>query len=99
MGVMDVDPHEIESVGLKHVLRLSFNVPIARVQKFSQIMPTPEDISAVIDVEPGHLAQRLEVRSYSYENTPISYQVIWIPPTTVPLDLSGPGSMAASQKE
>jgi DNA-binding GntR family transcriptional regulator len=98
LGIMEMDPHEIESVGMKHVLRLTFDVPIARVQKVSQTLPTPVEISAVIGVAPGHPAQRLEVRSYSYENTPTSYQAIWIPPTAVPLDLSGPGSMAASQK-
>jgi len=98
LGIMDMDPHEIESIGLKHVVRLSFNAPITRVQKFSQFLPTPENITAVIGVEPGHPAQRLDIRSYSYGNTPISYQVIWIPPTTVPLDLSGPGSMVANQK-
>lgn len=98
LGIIEMDPHEIESVGMKHVLRLTFNLPIARVQKVSQMLPTPEDMAAVIGVEPGHPSQRLEVRSYSYENTPTSYQAIWIPPTAVPLDLSGPGSMAANQK-
>jgi DNA-binding GntR family transcriptional regulator len=97
-GIMDMDPHEIESVGLKHVLRLTFDVPIGRVRKVSQILPTPEDVSAVIGVAPGHPAQCLDVRSYSYENVPTSYQAIWIPPTGVPLDLSGPDSMAAGQK-
>ena len=50
------------------------------------------DVSATRD-----RAQRLDVRSFSHGNTPISYQVIWIPPTPVPLDLSGPGSMVTNQ--
>lgn len=97
LGIMDMDPHEIESIGLKHVVRLSFNRPITRVQKCSQYLPTPEPISGVIGVDSGDRAQRLDIRSYSHGNTPISYQVIWIPPTSVPLDLSGPGSMVTNQ--
>lgn len=96
--VLDLDPHEIESVGLKHVLRLYFNVSITRVQKISQILPTPDDVTSVIGVQPGHPAQRVEIRGFAHDNQPVSYQVIWIPPTAVPLDLSGPVSMPSAVK-
>lgn len=97
MDVMDMDPHEIESVGLKHVLTLRFGIPIVRVLKTSQLLPTPKAVSNVIRVEQGHIAQRIEVRGFSHDNRPVSYQVIWIPPTDVPMDISGPVLPAAAK--
>jgi DNA-binding GntR family transcriptional regulator len=98
MGVMDMDPHEIESVGLKHVLKLRFGIPLVRVLKTSQLLPTPKAIGTVIRVEPGQVAQRIEVRGFSHENRPVSYQVVWIPPTDIPMDISGPSHFADTGK-
>lgn len=98
MGVMDMDPHEIESVGLKHVLKLRFGIPLVRVLKTSQLLPAPKEISNVIRVEPGQIAQRIEVRGFSYENRPVSYQVVWIPPTDIPMDISWSSHFADAGK-
>ena len=61
-------------------------------------VPTPDDVTPVIGVQPGHPAQRVEIRGFAHDNQPVSYQVIWIPPTAVPLDLSGPVSMPSAVK-
>ncbi len=86
--VMDITTHEIESVGLKHVMALRFHVSIMRIQKTLQTLTVPPNVAPVIQVDAGKSAHRSLITGYDIHDQPVSYQVIWMPDTDVPLDLS-----------
>jgi DNA-binding GntR family transcriptional regulator len=86
--VMNMTMHEIESVGVKHIMAMRFHVPIVRVQKTLQTLAAPRDVAFEIQVNVGKPAHRLLIVGYDIHDHPVSYQVIWMPESDIPLDLS-----------
>lgn len=86
--VMDMTTHEIERIGVKHIMAMRFHVPIVRVQKILQTLTAPLNVASVIQVNVGSPAHRLSVIGYDIHDHPVSYQVIWMPDSDIPLDIS-----------
>jgi|TARA_B100001964_G_scaffold227014_1_gene276497 DNA-binding GntR family transcriptional regulator len=86
--VMEMTTHEIESVGVKHIMAMRFHVPIVRMQKILQTLTVPPNVASVIQVTAGKPAHRLLVIGYDIHDHAVSYQVIWMPDSKIPLDLS-----------
>jgi DNA-binding GntR family transcriptional regulator len=92
---MNMPTHEIESIGVKHLMAIHFHVSIVRVQKVLQTLPVPSEVASIIQVSADMPAHRLLVIGYDIHDNPVSYQVIWMPMSDIPLDLSPPTDLTS----
>lgn len=87
VGLLDTELEEINTKGMKSLLEDRFQAPMVRVTKSVQCLPCPEEVAEVMGMDAGTTAMRLQIIGFTFNNVPITYQVLWTPQTDVPLDM------------
>jgi DNA-binding GntR family transcriptional regulator len=88
--ILELPESSWDNVNLKGVLNTEFNAPTVYVQQRLRVQRFPEEIAKLLSV--GNRTNGLfqEIVAFTYDNSPISYQMIYTPPTIHMLDLSAP---------
>lgn len=78
----------LEAANLRKILALEFNAPTLYLSQCARVEPLTERTCELLAIEHGSSGMRLELIGHGLEDTPITYQTVWIPPTRYLLDLS-----------
>lgn len=87
-GMMDLPLSSLESVNLKKVLNEKFGAPTVYVEQHLRVEQFSDEICEVVSVDKKTNGLFLEIVVHTFDSAPISYHMIYIPPTEYRLDLS-----------
>lgn len=86
--ILELPRAAVEDVNLKALLATEFAAPTLSVEELAHAMALDAELAAHLDAERGAPALRLEVLARTTGHAALSFQVIHVPMTSCPLDLS-----------
>ena len=87
-GILELPLEALESVNLKLVLAERFAAPTLSVTQRLRVETFPEEVCELLEMERRANGLFLEIVANSFDERPISYQRIYVPPTDLLMDLS-----------
>ena len=87
-GIMDLPLSSLENVNMKKVLSQEFGAPTVYVQQRIRVEKFSDKICEFISMDGVTNGLFLEIVAHTFDSTPISYHMIYVPPTEHMLDLS-----------
>ncbi len=87
-GVMDLPLSSLENVNLKRVLSQKFGVPTVYVEQRVRVEKFSDKICEFMSMDGVTNGLFLEIVAHTFDSTPISHHMIYVPPTEHMLDLS-----------
>ncbi|HLZ07404.1 MAG TPA: UTRA domain-containing protein [Chloroflexota bacterium] len=87
-GILNRPNDGREAANLRKILAAEFRTPTLYLRQRARVEPLTERICELLAIDRGSSGMKLELIGHGFEDAPISYQTIWIPPTHYLLDLS-----------
>ena len=86
--MMDLPLSNLENVNLKKFLSQKFGAPTVYVEQRVRVEKFSDKICELMSMDGVTNGLFLEIVAHTFDNTPISYHMIYVPPTEHFLDLS-----------
>ncbi len=87
-GMMDLPLSGLENVNLKRVLSQKFGAPTVYVEQRVRVEKFSDNICEIMSMDGVTNGLFLEIVAHTFDSTPISSHMIYVPPTEHMLDLS-----------
>jgi DNA-binding GntR family transcriptional regulator len=86
-GLLALSAHELDGVGIFHILSTRYNAPLLRTVQLLQVLAMPAPICAAIGVPAGATGAKWDVEAYSYRGLPIAHHRTYLPPNDCQLEI------------
>lgn len=97
-GFMRLPSKRMESVNLKRILAEEFGAPILYVVQRVRVDRLPGVACEIMGIREGRTGMCVQIVAYSYDDAPISFHWIYVPPTHYMLEFSDYGPEEATSR-
>lgn len=89
--IMTIPEEELGRVVIRRLMARKFNAPTLKLKQYARAVTFSKDICGLMGLkEKNYRGLLVEIRSFSHQECPISFQKIYIPADKRPLELLGP---------
>ena len=85
--LLEVSSTQIERFGLKNVIAERFHVPTLSAAKTTRCVSVPRIVSRTLNIDKNDRVLLIEIVAKSFNESPISYHALHVPPDAAPLDV------------
>lgn len=89
--IMTIPEEELGRVVIRKLMARKFNAPTLKLKQYARAIAFKPEIASLMGVaDTPATGLLIEIRSFTHQETPISFQKIYIPANSRPLELLGP---------